>query len=113
MTQYSSTARDDYKRCVCDSWGSSADCAKGEDDTSNVHYADSDDESSEEEIEEEVIEPEVPVDDVVSEDEEPEIEEEEIEPEVPVEDEVPEEDDVVVPDKDDIVPDVWKTWATL
>jgi len=36
MTQYSAVARDDYKRCVCDKYGSGeADCAQGEDDTSN------------------------------------------------------------------------------
>mmetsp|Transcript_30643 Transcript_30643/g.37880 ORF Transcript_30643/g.37880 Transcript_30643/m.37880 type:complete len:146 (-) Transcript_30643:204-641(-) len=36
MTQYSAVARDDYKRCVCDKWGSgAADCAQGPDDTSN------------------------------------------------------------------------------
>ena len=36
QTQYSSVARDDYKRCVCDNWGNGAtDCPQGENDTSN------------------------------------------------------------------------------
>ena len=41
FTQYSAAARDDYKRCVCDSWGTpSTDCALGEVDTSNQETAD-------------------------------------------------------------------------
>ena len=41
FTQYSAAARDDYKRCVCDSWGTpTTDCALGEVDTSNQETAD-------------------------------------------------------------------------
>lgn len=41
FTQYSSAARDDYKRCVCDLWGSGAqDCPTGDFDTSNQERGD-------------------------------------------------------------------------
>jgi len=92
MTQYSAAARDDYKRCVCDNWGSGeADCPQGPDDTSNQETGSNEDPVPEEE---EVIDPIEP--------EEPEVpeEEEEVEP--------------VTPDEGgDTTPDVWKTWATL
>ena len=41
MTQYSIVARDDYKRCVCDSMGGgAASCPQGADDTSNTDAGD-------------------------------------------------------------------------
>lgn len=42
MTQYSAAARDDYKRCVCDSWHAdnpAGHCASGLPDTSNIYEA--------------------------------------------------------------------------
>lgn len=37
MTQYSAIARDDYKRCVCDQWGTGeASCPQGSNDASNI-----------------------------------------------------------------------------
>ena len=53
MTQYSSMARDDYKRCVCDKFGTGeADCPKGPNDTSNR------DEGEDDPIEPEDVDPE-------------------------------------------------------
>ena len=48
QTQYSAAARDDYKRCVCDTWGmdAAAECAQGAPDDSNTFTADPEEDSS-------------------------------------------------------------------
>jgi len=95
MTQYSATARDDYKRCVCDNWGSGeADCPQGPDDKSNQEQGsneETDPVEPEEPEETDPVEPEVP---------------DETDPVEPVEPDTPD-------NGGDTTPDVWKTWATL
>ena len=83
QTQYSSIARDDYKRCVCDVWGSGAsDCPQGDNDTSNQSEVESD--QKKEESEEEVVE-ESSEEEVVEESSEEEVVEESSEEEEVVE----------------------------
>lgn len=85
-TLYSAVARDDYKRCVCDNWGSGAgSCPKGAIDTSN--------QSKGEEVEPQPA-PEPDVDPQPAPEPQPDVEPEPAPTPEPY-------------------PDVWKTWATL
>ena len=84
QTQYSSVARDDYKRCVCETLGDGAsDCPDGEIDTSNQS----------------VLEPETE-DEQEQEEPETEGEQEQEEPETEDEQELDEGKDDVVPEPD-------------